>query len=77
MFSCSEVLTRCLFADRFYKGAVTPEIIEVSEFMEMILNDCSDEIRDPDQDFPPDPKEEAFLVLRVRDVHKHLEKFLH
>ncbi|XP_054909551.1 apolipoprotein B-100 [Poeciliopsis prolifica] len=53
---------------KFYKGEVTPEITEVSKFMETILNDCSEEIRDPDRDPAPDPTEEAFLVLRVVGV---------
>ncbi|XP_014878835.1 apolipoprotein B-100 [Poecilia latipinna] len=52
----------------FYQGEVTPEITEVSKFMETILNDCSEEIRDPDRDPAPDPTEEAFLVLRVVGV---------
>uniref|UniRef100_A0A3Q2R232 Apolipoprotein B n=1 Tax=Fundulus heteroclitus TaxID=8078 RepID=A0A3Q2R232_FUNHE len=49
------------------KGTVTPEIREVSMFMEMILNGCSGETRYTDREDPPDP-EEAFLVLRVVGV---------
>ncbi|KAM4724117.1 apolipoprotein B-100 [Anableps anableps] len=52
----------------FYKGEVTPEITEVSKFMEMILNDCLEDIQDSDWDLPPDPNEEIFLVLRVVGV---------
>ncbi|XP_035990966.1 apolipoprotein B-100 isoform X2 [Fundulus heteroclitus] len=52
---------------RFYKGTVTPEIREVSAFMEMILNGCSGETRYTDREDPSDP-EEAFLVLRVVGV---------
>ncbi|XP_038144044.1 apolipoprotein B-100 isoform X1 [Cyprinodon tularosa] len=51
---------------RFYKGGVTPEIKEVSKFMEMILNECSEDNRDSES--PSDPQEEAFLVLRVVGV---------
>ncbi|XP_032403180.1 LOW QUALITY PROTEIN: apolipoprotein B-100 [Xiphophorus hellerii] len=53
---------------KFYQGQVTPEITEVSKFMETILNNCSEEVRDPDRDPAPDPTEEAFLVLRVVGV---------
>ncbi|XP_078796799.1 apolipoprotein B-100 isoform X3 [Oryzias latipes] len=53
---------------KFYKGEVTPEITEVSTFMEQLLNDCSKEIPDTASDFSPDPKEMSFLVLRVVGV---------
>ncbi|KAF6724379.1 Apolipoprotein B-100, partial [Oryzias melastigma] len=53
---------------KFYNGKVTPEITEVSNFMELLLNDCSEEVPDTDSDFPPDPKEVSFLTLRVIGV---------
>lgn len=33
--------------------------------METLLNDCSGEILDHDSDFPTDPEEMSFLVLKV------------
>ncbi|MEQ2166910.1 hypothetical protein GOODEAATRI_033385 [Goodea atripinnis] len=36
--------------------------------MEKMLSDCSEETQDTDRDFPPDPKEEAFLILRAIGV---------
>ncbi|XP_041668257.1 apolipoprotein B-100 [Cheilinus undulatus] len=53
---------------KFHEGYITPQVKEVSEFMEMLLNDCSGEIRDIDSDFPADPEELSFLVLRVVGV---------
>ncbi|KAM8833273.1 apolipoprotein B-100 isoform 1-T1 [Synchiropus picturatus] len=54
---------------KFYKGKVTPEILEVSTFMEQLLNDCSLESAfQSDGNFPPDREETAFLVLRVVGV---------
>ncbi|KAM9777528.1 apolipoprotein B-100 [Neosynchiropus ocellatus] len=54
---------------KFYKGEVTQEILDVSTFMEQLLNDCSLESAfQSDSDFPPDPEETAFLVLRVVGV---------
>ncbi|XP_041827365.1 apolipoprotein B-100 [Melanotaenia boesemani] len=53
---------------KFHKGEVTPVVTDVSKFMEMLLNDCSEDIRDIESDFPPDPKEMSFLVLRVVGV---------
>lgn len=50
---------------RFHKGEATPVVTEVSKFMETLLNDCSGEIPDGSSDFPPDPHETVFLVLRV------------
>lgn len=66
-----------MFAYRFYQGQVTPEITEVSKFMETILNNCSEEVRDPDRDPAPDPTEEAFLVLRVSEVPLAFEAVPH
>lgn len=54
-----------LLVHRFHKGEVTPVVTEVSKFMETLLNDCSGEIPDDSSDFPPDPHETVFLVLRV------------
>ncbi|XP_022055118.2 apolipoprotein B-100 isoform X1 [Acanthochromis polyacanthus] len=53
---------------KFHEGAVTPVVTDVSKFMETLLNDCSLEIQDYDSDFPPDPAESSFLVLRVVGV---------
>ncbi|XP_040916458.1 apolipoprotein B-100 [Toxotes jaculatrix] len=53
---------------KFHKGDVTPVVTDVSKFMETLLNDCSGEILDYDTDFPPDPEEMSFLVLRVVGV---------
>ncbi|XP_070776697.1 apolipoprotein B-100 [Enoplosus armatus] len=53
---------------KFHTGEVTPVVTEVSEFMETLLNDCSGESLDYDSDFPPDPEEMSFLVLRVVGV---------
>lgn len=52
-------------APRFHKGEVTPVVTDVSEFMETLLNDCSGESLDDNSDFPTDPKEMSFLVLKV------------
>ncbi|XP_053192306.1 apolipoprotein B-100 [Scomber japonicus] len=54
---------------KFHTKEITPEVTEVSRFMETLLNDCSGEV-DPayDDDFPPDPHERSFLVLRVVGV---------
>lgn len=54
-----------LFLNRFHQGEVTPEVTDVSEFMELLLNSCSEEVQNSDSDSPPDPKEVVFLVLRV------------
>ncbi|KAF7201026.1 apolipoprotein B-100 isoform X2 [Nothobranchius furzeri] len=51
---------------RFHKGDVTPEVTEVSKFMEMLLNDCS--VEEQDSDLSSDPEEVAFLVLKVVGV---------
>lgn len=61
-----------LLLDRFHQGEVTPEVTDVSEFMEMLLNDCSEEVQNSDSDSPPDPKEVAFLVLRVQKSHTNI-----
>uniref|UniRef100_A0A8C2XEB4 Apolipoprotein B n=1 Tax=Cyclopterus lumpus TaxID=8103 RepID=A0A8C2XEB4_CYCLU len=53
---------------RFHKADVTPVVTDVSEFMETLLNDCLGETLDDDSDFPADPKEIAFLVLKVVGV---------
>ncbi|XP_044022340.1 apolipoprotein B-100 isoform X2 [Siniperca chuatsi] len=53
---------------KFHKGEVTPVVTDVSKFMETHLNDCSGEILDYDSDFPADPEEMSFLVLRVVGV---------
>uniref|UniRef100_A0A3Q1B7C0 Vitellogenin domain-containing protein n=1 Tax=Amphiprion ocellaris TaxID=80972 RepID=A0A3Q1B7C0_AMPOC len=53
---------------KFHEGAVTPVVTDVSKFMETLLNDCSLEIQDYDSEFPPDPAETSFLVLRVVGV---------
>ncbi|XP_075304075.1 apolipoprotein B-100 [Odontesthes bonariensis] len=54
---------------KFHEGEATPEVTDVSKFMEELLNNCSEE---PDQqinpDSPTDPKEASFLVLRVVGV---------
>ncbi|XP_060918741.1 apolipoprotein B-100 [Labrus mixtus] len=52
----------------FHEGEVTPVVSDVSKFMETLLNDCSGEILDNDSDFPADPEELSFLVLRVVGV---------
>lgn len=53
---------------------MTPEVTHVSEFMAMLLNDCSEDVQD--SDFHPDPTEVAFLVLRVLKHHKHPTKII-
>ncbi|XP_054469273.1 apolipoprotein B-100 isoform X2 [Anoplopoma fimbria] len=53
---------------KFHKAEVTPVVTDVSKFMETLLNDCSGETLDEDSDFPADPKEMVFLVLRVVGV---------
>ncbi|XP_051252201.1 apolipoprotein B-100 [Dicentrarchus labrax] len=53
---------------KFHKGEVTPVVRDVSEFMETLLNDCSGEIVDTDPEFPTDPEERSFLILRVVGV---------
>ncbi|XP_030615071.1 apolipoprotein B-100 [Archocentrus centrarchus] len=53
---------------KFHKRVVTPEVTDVSKFMEMLLNDCSGENQHYDSNFPPDPAETSFLVLRVVGV---------
>ncbi|XP_018553179.1 apolipoprotein B-100 [Lates calcarifer] len=53
---------------KFHKGEVTPVVTDVSKFMETLLNDCSGEILDHDSDFPTDPEEMSFLVLKVVGV---------
>uniref|UniRef100_A0A3Q1CD90 Vitellogenin domain-containing protein n=1 Tax=Amphiprion ocellaris TaxID=80972 RepID=A0A3Q1CD90_AMPOC len=53
---------------KFHEGAVTPVVTDVSKFMETLLNDCSLEIQDYDSEFPPDPAETSFLVLRKTDI---------
>lgn len=50
---------------RFHEEEVTPVVTDVSKFMETLLNDCSGEILDTESDFPADPEELSFLVLRV------------
>lgn len=52
---------------RFHKGEVTSVVTDVSKFMETLLNDCSD-VLDNDSDFPSDPEEMNFLVLRVLSI---------
>ncbi|KAM9355030.1 apolipoprotein B-100 [Pholidichthys leucotaenia] len=52
----------------FHKGPVTPEVTDVSQFMETLLNDCSTQTPEDDTDIPPDPAEKSFLVLRVVGV---------
>uniref|UniRef100_A0A8D0D7V1 Apolipoprotein B n=1 Tax=Sander lucioperca TaxID=283035 RepID=A0A8D0D7V1_SANLU len=53
---------------KFYKSEVTPVVTDVSKFMETLLNDCTGEIFDDDSDFPTDPEDMPFLVLRVVGV---------
>ncbi|KAG7510147.1 apolipoprotein B-100 [Solea senegalensis] len=53
---------------KFYEGEVTPQVTDVSKFMEMLLNDCSGERTNSDSDSPTDPHEMSFLVLRVVGV---------
>ncbi|XP_047467540.1 apolipoprotein B-100 [Mugil cephalus] len=53
---------------KFHKGEITPVVTDVAKFMETLLNDCSGEILDFDSDFPTDPDELSFLVLRVVGV---------
>ncbi|XP_039641503.1 apolipoprotein B-100 isoform X5 [Perca fluviatilis] len=53
---------------KFYKSEVTPVVTDVSKFMETLLNDCTGEIFDNDSDFPTDPEDMSFLVLRVVGV---------
>lgn len=55
----------CILSSRFYKGEVSPVVTEVSQFMETILDDCSGENLHVDSDFPSNPGETTFLVLRV------------
>ncbi|XP_067470643.1 apolipoprotein B-100 [Thunnus thynnus] len=52
---------------KFHRGEITPEVTDVSKFMETLLNDCSGET-DLDSDFPTEPEEMSFLVLRVVGV---------
>ncbi|KAG8013422.1 hypothetical protein GBF38_021773, partial [Nibea albiflora] len=65
--SISVYLTLSL-VHRFHKGEVTSVVTDVAEFMKTLLNDCSEKILDNDYDFPADPKETSFLVLRVVGV---------
>ncbi|XP_068451587.1 apolipoprotein B-100 [Clinocottus analis] len=53
---------------KFHKAEVTTVVTDVSKFMETLLNDCSEEILAKDSDFPADPEEIAFLVLKVVGV---------
>ncbi|XP_074548675.1 apolipoprotein B-100 [Halichoeres trimaculatus] len=53
---------------KFHAGEVTPVVTDVSKFMEMLLNDCSGEVLDTESDFPADPEELSFLILRVIGV---------
>ncbi|XP_072221414.1 apolipoprotein B-100 [Leuresthes tenuis] len=53
---------------KFHEGEVTPVVTDVSKFMEELLNSCSEEDQEIYSDFPPDPKEVSFLVLRVVGV---------
>ncbi|XP_034531344.1 apolipoprotein B-100 [Notolabrus celidotus] len=53
---------------KFHEGEATPLVSDVSKFMETLLNDCSGEILDTFSDFPADPEELSFLVLRVVGV---------
>ncbi|KAM9341244.1 apolipoprotein B-100 [Symphorus nematophorus] len=53
---------------KFHKGEVTPVVAEVSKFMETLLDGCNGLMLDQDSDFPTDPKETVFLVLRVVGV---------
>ncbi|KAM6917508.1 apolipoprotein B-100 isoform 3-T3 [Lycodopsis pacificus] len=53
---------------KFHKAEVTPVVTDVSKFMETLLNDCLGETLDEDSDSPADPKEIAFLVLKVVGV---------
>lgn len=52
----------------FHKGKVTPEVTDVSKFMETLLNDCSTAVLDDDSDDPADREEMTFLALRVSIV---------
>lgn len=54
-----------ILSSRFYQGEVSPVVTEVSEFMETILDDCLGENLHVDPDFPSNPDETTFLVLRV------------
>ncbi|XP_072314359.1 apolipoprotein B-100 [Eucyclogobius newberryi] len=51
----------------FYQGDFTPEIKDVADFMEEMLNECSEEFR-PNMDPDMDPQELFYLVLRVIGV---------
>ncbi|XP_056282270.1 apolipoprotein B-100 isoform X4 [Pseudoliparis swirei] len=53
---------------KFHKVDVSPVVTDVSKFMETLLNDCSGETLDEDSEFPADPKEIPFLVLKVVGV---------
>ncbi|XP_071327155.1 apolipoprotein B-100 isoform X2 [Trachinotus anak] len=53
---------------KFHKGEVTPVVTDVSKFMETLLNDCLGESLYDDSDFPTDPDDMSFLVLRVVGV---------
>ncbi|XP_062253526.1 apolipoprotein B-100 isoform X1 [Platichthys flesus] len=53
---------------KFHKGEVTPVVTDVSKFMETLLKDCSGEILDDNHEFPTDPDEMSFLVLKVVGV---------
>lgn len=44
---------------------MSPVVTEVSEFMETIMDDCSGESLHVNSDFPSNPDETTFLVLRV------------
>ncbi|XP_068573744.1 apolipoprotein B-100 isoform X2 [Cebidichthys violaceus] len=53
---------------KFHNAEVTPVVTDVSKFMETLLNDCLGETLDEDSEFPADPKETVFLVLKVVGV---------
>lgn len=67
----------CLFCldFRFHTGKVTPVVTDVSNFMEMLLNDCSRETFDIDSENPIHPEEMSFLVLKVQMIITYISLF--
>ncbi|XP_028298322.1 apolipoprotein B-100 [Gouania willdenowi] len=53
---------------KFHKSEVTPVITDVSKFMETLLDDCSGKVQDVVSEFPADPQEVYFLVMKVVGV---------
>lgn len=75
-FNDSEYDARMFCLDfRFHKGKVTPVVTDVSNFMEMLLNDCSRETVDIDSENPIHPEETSFLVLKVQMIITFISLF--